>query len=254
MKNKYKKPDQVFEQFWKQKFEKFAEKYDDDASIAGWSRSGLSARLSRFSRYWEKFHYKDEKRLWLDAGCGAGTYSRLLSSKGHDVVGIDYSFQSIKKAKTKSQSSITWVVADIKRLPFRSNIYDGVICFGVVQAVSDSDVLITEIKRCTSSNGEIWVDALNKWFIPNIFKNISSKLAKRNAINVRYESHFKLKRILRRNGYDSISVFWVPVVPETSFMFRPINSRIVEIFFRYIPGLAMLTCHSVLIRASSKEN
>lgn len=36
--------------------------------------------------------------LWLDIGCGAGTYTRMLASEGLRVIGIDYSLPSLVKA------------------------------------------------------------------------------------------------------------------------------------------------------------
>src|SRR6185312_7623388 len=61
-----------FEHSWRKRFGEFAELSDDDAGIAGWSESGLDARFRRFRRLWGE---RTISGCWIDAGCGAATYS-----------------------------------------------------------------------------------------------------------------------------------------------------------------------------------
>ena len=65
----------TFETAWRSRFEEFASIRDDDAGIAGWSPAGLDARMRRFTGLWRPSR---EGLRWLDAGCGAGTYTRYL--------------------------------------------------------------------------------------------------------------------------------------------------------------------------------
>src|SRR6266481_1370695 len=60
---------------WQGRFREFAESRDDDAGIAGWTSTGLEARLRRFLALWKP---GAQGERWLDAGCGAGTYTRVL--------------------------------------------------------------------------------------------------------------------------------------------------------------------------------
>ena len=63
-----------FEKRWRGRFEDFGAQGDDDASIAGWSSTGLDARRRNFARLWRPGR---PGARWLDVGCGAGTYTRL---------------------------------------------------------------------------------------------------------------------------------------------------------------------------------
>jgi len=75
---------------------------DDDAGIAGWTTSGLATRFRAFQRAWQR---PPRPGMWLDIGCGAGTYTRFLVDEGLDVVGVDYSLPSLQKARERSDSS-----------------------------------------------------------------------------------------------------------------------------------------------------
>ena len=90
-----------FEKLWRKRFENFAAQAEDDAGIAGWSPTGLDARLRKFKEIWYSNDQFSSKKKWLDAGCGAGTYSRFIVKQGGEVVGLDYSLPSLQKARLK---------------------------------------------------------------------------------------------------------------------------------------------------------
>ena len=128
--------DPRFEHQWRERFEEFALYRDDDAGIAGWTKSGLDTRLRRFIGLWQP---GPTGQRWLDAGCGAGTYSRILTDHGSTVVGIDYSMPTVSKAVARAIEGASFVIADVRTMPFPPRVFDGVICFGVTQALDASE-------------------------------------------------------------------------------------------------------------------
>src|SRR5207237_423577 len=56
--------------------------------------------------------------VYLDVGCGAGTYTRWLSDQGLQVVGLDYSQPTLKKARQRMSPGIPLCAGDATRLPF----------------------------------------------------------------------------------------------------------------------------------------
>ncbi len=90
-----------FEKKWKERFENFAINAHDDAGIAGWSPTGLDTRLRQFIDIWENSIL--EKNTWLDAGCGAGTYSRFMTSQGSDVIGTRLLFSFFTESHAKRE-------------------------------------------------------------------------------------------------------------------------------------------------------
>jgi ubiquinone/menaquinone biosynthesis C-methylase UbiE len=139
-----------FEQRWRERFAEFVELSEDDAGIAGWSASGLEARFRFFRRLWREV---PADRRYLDVGCGAGTYTRWLNEQGLRVVGVDYSQPTLTKARARIPASIPLCTADARRLPFPDAMFDGVLCFGVLQAVSQSLPIAVEFARVLKPGG-----------------------------------------------------------------------------------------------------
>jgi cyclopropane fatty-acyl-phospholipid synthase-like methyltransferase len=61
----------------------------------------------------------------LDLACGRGRHSIYLAEKGFEVVGLDYSANSIAEAKQAETDNLTFYVHDMRRL-FRTNYFDAV--------------------------------------------------------------------------------------------------------------------------------
>nr|WP_238446528.1 class I SAM-dependent methyltransferase [Alkalihalophilus pseudofirmus] len=59
--------------------------------------------------------------------CGTGNYTIALEKTGLKITGSDVSEEMIKKAKGKS-STIDWEVADVNKLPYENNVFEGVTC------------------------------------------------------------------------------------------------------------------------------
>ena len=56
-----------------------------------------------------------EEGLVLDLGCGTGSLTRLLASKGYDMIGVDYSPQMLQIAREKEEdSSILYLLQDMR--------------------------------------------------------------------------------------------------------------------------------------------
>ena len=59
----------------------------------------------------------------LEVGCGVGRWSARMSAEGSRVVGVDLSYQMVKKAKSRMETkglAADFVVANVEKLPFVS--------------------------------------------------------------------------------------------------------------------------------------
>ena len=236
-----------FEEAWRRRFEGFAHSNDDDAGIAGWSSTGLETRLRYFARFWDD---RQPQTLWLDVGCGAGTYTRFLAAHKIKVVGLDYSLPAITKAKARDVQSNYWGVADVKNLPLKSNTFDGVLCFGVMQALTDSTPAVSDLYRVVKPEGCVWLDALNAWCLPHLLGRLLRWASKR-PIHLRYESPSELKRIMESAGFDSVQLYWLPILPSRWQRFQSLlESGAVMWCLRNIPFLCLLLSHSILLKGT----
>lgn len=238
-----------FETRWRQRFEAYAKRSDDDAGIAGWSPHGLATRLRHFRRVWPR----DKKgSFWLDVGCGAGTYTRLLADTGINVLGADYSEPTVQKARRRGTNQITWLVSDINKLPLPAGYVDGVLCFGVIQALSESNIAINEMARVMRQGGMLWIDGLNGRCIPTIFTRLK-RWVRRSPMHLRYESPTMLMELMRQHGFECLQHYWVPILPARLHIFQPlIESVLVVWLFRYVPFLGSLLSHAFVVTGKKK--
>jgi SAM-dependent methyltransferase len=236
-----------FETEWRRRFEEFAVDHDHDAGIAGWSQVGLEARLRNFLRTWRP---RATDSIWLDAGCGAGTYARAMVSTGQDVIGLDYSLPSLLKARDRSASgSIVWLAADVTKLPLASASCDGAICFGVLQALSNPERAIRELARVVRPNGRVLVDALNANCLPDIMKRMFEE-SRGRALRVRFDSPKRLMQAFRQTGFRRVHLTWVPILPAGFGAIQDfLESGAIRGMLARLPWLGSAVSHAYVVTA-----
>lgn len=237
-----------FERGWRRRFEEFARRNEADAGIAGWTETGLATRFARFAELFDAVP-RTARGRWLDVGCGAGTYSQFLASHDFDVIGLDYSFPALGKARLRYDPAIRWVAADAKRLPLPDAMADGLLCFGVVQALAESETLTRELHRVVKPGGEVWIDALNGWCLPHILEAARRRVSGK-AFHVRYESPRRMEALLEAAGFVDVRRVWLPIVPARlarlqRLLDRPWMRGLVQTF----TPLGAAVSHSVLWHA-----
>jgi len=241
------------EQRWRRRFIERGNLFEDDAGIAGWTPTGLETRVRQFRRLWAE-HSSPAQGEWLDIGCGAGTYTRLLHEQGYSVLGIDYSSPSLKKARDRSPDGMRWLAADINGMPLPDEFADGVICFGVMQALDHSERALKEIGRVVRPGGRVWVDALNGQCLPTRWAEWRRRRKGRHP-HLRYESEKEFRIAFEKAGLQVLSVEWLPILPARLHRFQPFcESR----FFRYlldrVPALGAVISHSFIVRGQRPLN
>lgn len=233
-----------FEADWKRRFQRFASSYDDDAGIAGWTTTGLATRLRQFRRLWGG---AAPGAIWLDAGSGAGTYTRFLAERGLTVLGLDYSWLSVSKARSRDEGQSLWVVGDVTRLPLQSAAFDGVLCFGVTQALSGSDKVVGELARVVRPGGQVWIDGLNGWCLPHLIKKSWYRLRGKSP-RLRYETSRSLQRAMTHYGFVDVRRYWLPVVPGwLRWLQQMLESHIMRRVMHQLPLVGALISHSLIV-------
>ena len=101
----------------------------------------------------------------LDHGFGYGENLIFLSSKGYNVYGTEISKKvisflrnKIKKNKIKNKElKLTYIKPNMKKLPYKNNYFDFIICLGVIQYLGTKNKtlkILNEFKRCLKPNGK----------------------------------------------------------------------------------------------------
>ncbi len=87
----------------------------------------------------------------LDAGCGDGVLSVLMTKKGAMVVGCDFSAPNIDAAKEYTVQhkihNVEFLIGDAEHLPFLDNSFDLVVSSHVLEHLPDFDQGLKEVMR-----------------------------------------------------------------------------------------------------------
>lgn len=238
-----------FEQTWRKRFERFAD-FDDDAKIAGWSEHSLQTRINVFQQHW---HAGLIGAKWLDIGCGAGTYTQILLNHQQNVIALDYSYPTLKKAKQKLAtnghcSNLDFGAADVRQLPFQNNSVSGVLCFGVLQALEQPMLAIDEIHNVMQPEGALWLDALNRGSLRFCFEWLKHKVTKK-PYRLTYISAYQLEQYLKNKNYQNIEIIWMPIFPKK---YHKLQNKLFSYIHQYgnrYNFIWRLVSHAYLIKA-----
>ena len=137
----------------------------------------------------------------LDAACGEGYGSAMLSMSATSVEGVDISQQAIRHAKQRygHLPGVEFQVADCTKLPFGDEEFDRVVSFETLEHLAEHDELLAEFKRvlkpegclilsspdkATYSDGQ---DSVNEYHVKELY---------RDELDVLIGRHFPAYRLL----------------------------------------------------------
>lgn len=117
-------------------------------SQAMWNTGSRSTIIPLFSKFLQN------NASILDAGCGDGYGSFLLSEHGYQVVGVDISAEMVEKANKRSRTEgLSFAQGDLTALPFNDETFSGIMAINSIEWTEDPLQAINEIKRVTKSGG-----------------------------------------------------------------------------------------------------
>ena len=100
------------------------------------------------------------KRI-LDFGCGPGWLSKLFSSIGYSVVGIDASSSLIRSASKSSSELSRFIVGDCTTLPFKDNAFDFIIGISIFHHL-EAEAAFHECHRVSTDSATLFLMEPNK--------------------------------------------------------------------------------------------
>lgn len=146
---------------------KLLEKVIQDWNNAAKSYSEFEA-TSQYSKFCGEFisnHFINIKnKKILDAGCGNGRHTHILSQNGGNVVGCDGSIEMLKLAKSKYPTYIFDHVNLLNQLPYQNNEFDIVLCNLVLMDIDPIDNAILEFYRIIKNNGTFFFSIVHPAF------------------------------------------------------------------------------------------
>ena len=225
--------DESLEKYWGKKFQRYAQKYEKESQISGWSDHGLSRRMATFERALEATRLPPNG-LILDLGCGAGTYCRFLRRKGFKIIGLDTSFPILKRAREfQGDEEIPLLNGDAYHLPLLDRSAEGVVCIGVLQTLSDEKRALKEISRVLKPGGILFLDGINSLGLSELFKWKPGK-------HLKGYNPFILRKYLEQNEFQDLKIMGTYILPSPFLSFesrlesKKIFQRIDDLFFLFV--------------------
>jgi ubiquinone biosynthesis O-methyltransferase len=112
-------------------------------------------------RYRFACHYVKDLVV-LDAACGAGFGSRMMSDFAKQVYGIDISKESVEYAKEKySNKNIVYEQMDVAKITYPENFFDVVVSFETIEHVPEPEKFLNEIQRVLKAKGRLIISTPN---------------------------------------------------------------------------------------------
>jgi O-antigen biosynthesis protein len=127
--------------------------------------TGELMEAQHLARYWWVSSLVPGRRV-LDAGCGVGYGSAILSRAGAaEVTGVDVAPDAVDAA-IDAYPGVGFQVADVHALPFEAARFDVVICFEVIEHVEGQDEVIAELARVLAPDGILALSSPNRGVYP----------------------------------------------------------------------------------------
>jgi len=99
----------------------------------------------------------------LDAACGEGYGSHLLSKYASKVTGLDIDKQSIEHANNKYKTSnLSFVEGSCSQLPFADGNFDVVVSFETLEHLEQQAEMLEEFKRVLTKDGILIISTPDK--------------------------------------------------------------------------------------------
>jgi len=155
-------------------------------------------------RYLFSIKYIKNKNV-LDAGCGLGWGTYLISDYPKELIGIDIDEKSLKFAKEKwHDKKIKFKKQSVTKLNKLKTTFDVVLGYELIEHLSykDGEKYINEVSSVLIPTGRI---ILSSYFSESKRKAIASE--KRNRFHLHIYTKNEIKNILKKNGFCKIKFY-----------------------------------------------
>lgn len=203
-----------FENYWKNIYQKrinfsYENQSIQSRAIINWHKKFIQTKITK-----EFISYKPRV---LDIGCCTGYLTNFFCNFSSEVIGIDYEEGFIKKAKLKYLDP-KFIIGNIYNLKKIDGDFDLVVCFGVLQNISDLKTVFknVKLKLNDSKNSKIIFTTINKNSVFNK-KDFGWKVNftdKKKAFNLNFFSKEEFEKFSRLSGLKLTKFKYLYVLPS----------------------------------------
>jgi len=153
----------------------------------------------------------------LDAACGMGQWSLALAKNNKFVEGIDINLNRITMAQILSKENnivnCRFINDSIEKLPYDSEVFDGIFCYGSFMFVNMPKTLL-EFNRVLKKNGKLYLNANSYGWYLHLLLDLGLKKGNLNLINSAIK--ILLRTIIGRNNNIIVRKNWLKNIIENA--------------------------------------
>ncbi len=138
-----------------------------------------------YTRLREVIQEVDDADVLFNAGCGDGLYDSYLKKKAKRIVSLELNRGDVRiAASINPEDTVAYCVGSVKKIPFRSETFDWVICAEVLEHLKEDDSAVRELVRVLKKGGRLVVTVPSRDF-PLVYDPI-------NYVLNRFGKHLKI--------------------------------------------------------------
>lgn len=142
------------------------------------------------SRYNFALNFIKKNSKILDAGCGTGYGSKVLSTSG-EVIGIDNSTEAIKYAIKNYGQHARFRKMSLQDINFKSESFDAICFFEVIEHLKKPERILKKLRSILTKTGMVFISTPNKIYPDRIPESVS-------PYHVKEYSYSELKSLLKK--------------------------------------------------------
>jgi O-antigen biosynthesis protein len=124
---------------------------------------GETIEAEHLARYRWASQLVPGRRRVLDAGCGMAYGTALLAASGAgETVGVDLAEEVLDHVREQMPNGVVLLQGDVRRLPFDDDTFDLVVCFEVIEHVSEPGEVLDELRRVLAPGGVLVISSPNR--------------------------------------------------------------------------------------------
>jgi len=175
----------------------------------------------------------DDYAMALDAGCGNGRDSQILSKHADKLIGVDFSLGMLQGAKPAIEKSgaprVYLVAADITNLPFKDVSFDLIVCSETLEHIPRWTEAVSELCRVLKPKGDLIISTPNKYSMYGLTRYPGRLLLGSKHPYDKWKSYFQLRNTLISTGFTITGIRGSCYLPGDISYYQPFKGVITHL-------------------------